>query len=192
MEREQDCAICMDVLKTTGDEVQTKELPCDHMFHRRCVKKWLKNHGTCPLCRFNVWSVAAESSTDSESDMDEGGSSEDDDTDDDDDEEGEEEEVVEHWDYGMEGGGDGDYAQEDLEEWGTDYILTEEDQELVFEVVMEYADAEADTYEDDNQWSSVISGQPVGDNPSREADSRANDVDLDNRGTSAQIYEEIH
>ncbi|KAL7670467.1 hypothetical protein ACOME3_005402 [Neoechinorhynchus agilis] len=47
-EREADCAICMD--KFTLAEVVCR-LPCRHIFHKDCIDKWLKIHGTCPVCR---------------------------------------------------------------------------------------------------------------------------------------------
>ncbi|XP_074342604.1 E3 ubiquitin-protein ligase MPSR1-like [Apium graveolens] len=42
-----DCAICMDDF---GCEI-CKEMPCKHVFHGKCVEKWLNIHGTCPVCR---------------------------------------------------------------------------------------------------------------------------------------------
>lgn len=27
---------------------------CKHVFHKKCVDKWLKTNGTCPLCRDNL------------------------------------------------------------------------------------------------------------------------------------------
>ena len=42
------CAICMETMTIRNN----RELPCEHKFHKRCLKKW-KNEGnrTCPLCR---------------------------------------------------------------------------------------------------------------------------------------------
>jgi hypothetical protein len=45
------CIICMDDFKE-GEEVST--LPCFHVFHRECIKKWLVNTHTCPICKFKV------------------------------------------------------------------------------------------------------------------------------------------
>ena len=27
---------------------------CTHVFCRRCIKKWMRNHRSCPICRDNV------------------------------------------------------------------------------------------------------------------------------------------
>jgi Ring finger domain len=45
------CAICMDVLKT-GDMV--KSLQCSHNFHSRCINNWLLVKLKCPLCKKEV------------------------------------------------------------------------------------------------------------------------------------------
>lgn len=43
------CQICMEVL-TGKSKVIT--LPCNHEFCGSCIRHWLKNHITCPLCRW--------------------------------------------------------------------------------------------------------------------------------------------
>ncbi|KAJ2866015.1 hypothetical protein GGI22_001381 [Coemansia erecta] len=39
------CSICREVLGTA------KKLPCDHLFHRSCLRSWLVRHLSCPTCR---------------------------------------------------------------------------------------------------------------------------------------------
>ncbi|KAJ1736406.1 hypothetical protein LPJ72_001444 [Coemansia sp. Benny D160-2] len=39
------CSICREVLVTA------KKLPCDHLFHRSCLRSWLVRHLSCPTCR---------------------------------------------------------------------------------------------------------------------------------------------
>ena len=44
-----DCAICMEPLKD-GDEL-CMPFDCNHLFHCKCIDKWLSENYTCPLCR---------------------------------------------------------------------------------------------------------------------------------------------
>ncbi|KAJ0816587.1 putative transcription factor C2H2 family [Helianthus annuus] len=46
-----ECVICLEELKV-GDVVS--EMPCEHKYHCGCLKKWLKIHGSCPVCRFKM------------------------------------------------------------------------------------------------------------------------------------------
>lgn len=45
------CTVCYEELQV-GDTAL--ELPCDHCFHKGCVSHWLKEHNTCPVCRFEL------------------------------------------------------------------------------------------------------------------------------------------
>ncbi|BAS98095.1 Os06g0535900 [Oryza sativa Japonica Group] len=53
-----ECAICLGEVRR-GQVV--KQLPaCTHLFHARCIDKWLiTSQGTCPVCRTPVDSAAA-------------------------------------------------------------------------------------------------------------------------------------
>ena len=47
------CVICLDKFKENGFK---RDLKCGHIFHKKCIDKWLKNHsGNCPICRKNVY-----------------------------------------------------------------------------------------------------------------------------------------
>lgn len=43
----QECSICLDNIS----ENAVKCCQCGHCFHEECIKRWLKNNSTCPLCR---------------------------------------------------------------------------------------------------------------------------------------------
>lgn len=46
-----ECAICKENL-VVGDKMQ--ELPCNHKFHPPCLKPWLDEHNSCPICRYEL------------------------------------------------------------------------------------------------------------------------------------------
>lgn len=46
-----ECSVCMDDV-VLDEEVML--LPCNHWFHEACVKAWLGEHNTCPICRTGV------------------------------------------------------------------------------------------------------------------------------------------
>lgn len=47
------CIICLRVVKV-GEMV--RQLPrCSHLFHVKCIDKWLASHQTCPLCRQHLF-----------------------------------------------------------------------------------------------------------------------------------------
>ena len=43
------CSICFDEFKLT--EADIRKLPCSHLFHEVCIFPWLRQSGTCPVCR---------------------------------------------------------------------------------------------------------------------------------------------
>eukprot|EP00249_Psilotum_nudum_P009878 c22208_g1_i1 orf=315-1340(-) len=46
-----ECAFCKEVL-VIGDKIQ--EMPCKHSFHPDCLKPWLDQHNSCPICRLEL------------------------------------------------------------------------------------------------------------------------------------------
>ncbi|PIN04079.1 Ubiquitin--protein ligase [Handroanthus impetiginosus] len=45
------CAICLEEFVNGGESVA---MPCSHIFHRDCIKKWLSTSHYCPICRFQM------------------------------------------------------------------------------------------------------------------------------------------
>lgn len=62
------CAICFD--DYAQDEADVRKLPCNHLFHEKCIFPWLKSNATCPVCRARMPNANAENEDDN-SDMDE-------------------------------------------------------------------------------------------------------------------------
>ncbi|KAF0911823.1 hypothetical protein E2562_012311 [Oryza meyeriana var. granulata] len=50
MDQHPESVICLDHQDAEAAG-RWKEMPCDHRFHGRCLGKWLRVHGTCPMCR---------------------------------------------------------------------------------------------------------------------------------------------
>lgn len=48
---EEECAVCRENYSKKSSCRKTLAFSCDHAFCKRCLKKWLKRHETCPLCR---------------------------------------------------------------------------------------------------------------------------------------------
>ncbi|WCJ19593.1 RING/U-box superfamily protein [Euphorbia peplus] len=42
----EDCGICLEEITEIG-----AGMPCDHVFHKNCIEKWLNISHLCPLCR---------------------------------------------------------------------------------------------------------------------------------------------
>ncbi|CAD8181697.1 unnamed protein product [Paramecium octaurelia] len=45
------CAICLDPL---SNQQPIKTTPCKHIFHAKCIEKWLQKNQFCPFCRFDL------------------------------------------------------------------------------------------------------------------------------------------
>jgi E3 ubiquitin-protein ligase synoviolin len=39
---------------TTDSNQQIKKLPCDHIFHKSCLRSWFQRQQTCPTCRTSI------------------------------------------------------------------------------------------------------------------------------------------
>ena len=48
---DKNCSICLNDF-CVGDHISY--LPCCHIYHSKCIKKWLKISSTCPLCKVEV------------------------------------------------------------------------------------------------------------------------------------------
>ncbi|XP_043703541.1 E3 ubiquitin-protein ligase MPSR1-like [Telopea speciosissima] len=48
---DKECSICLDGWEIGGE---AKEMPCKHRHHAGCIEKWLRMHGSCPVCRFEM------------------------------------------------------------------------------------------------------------------------------------------
>ncbi|WMV11025.1 hypothetical protein MTR67_004410 [Solanum verrucosum] len=58
-----ECAVCLSEFQ---EDENLRLLPkCSHAFHLPCIDTWLKSHPNCPLCRANVVSPPAPSTTSS-------------------------------------------------------------------------------------------------------------------------------
>lgn len=45
-----ECTICMD----SDDDSDVEAAPCGHVFHRKCLRTWLRHRRVCPYCNVNV------------------------------------------------------------------------------------------------------------------------------------------
>jgi len=50
-EEELTCSVCLEQV-LDGEMVRT--LPCLHQFHSACIDQWLRQQGTCPVCKFKL------------------------------------------------------------------------------------------------------------------------------------------
>ena len=49
--KEENCSICLEKFK--GTDI-IKEFSCTHIFHKKCLLKWLEKSNNCPLCKHNM------------------------------------------------------------------------------------------------------------------------------------------
>ncbi|TQE07185.1 hypothetical protein C1H46_007238 [Malus baccata] len=61
MEDELTCSVCLEQV-TVGELIRS--LPCLHQFHASCIDPWLKQQGTCPVCKFRAGSGLHENGQD--------------------------------------------------------------------------------------------------------------------------------
>ena len=50
--KETECAICLENFK--GIDMIKSFYKCNHIFHKKCLKDWLKRSNTCPLCNHDL------------------------------------------------------------------------------------------------------------------------------------------
>jgi len=47
----QDCSICFGKM---GKKRRVIQLKCSHIYHKKCIKSWIDNNDTCPMCRDQI------------------------------------------------------------------------------------------------------------------------------------------
>ena len=50
--KETECAICLEQFK--GIDIIKSFYKCEQIFHKACLKKWLKRSNLCPLCKHDL------------------------------------------------------------------------------------------------------------------------------------------
>ncbi|CCI42106.1 unnamed protein product [Albugo candida] len=46
-----ECAVCKDEFNLAEE---ARRMPCTHTFHPDCILPWLKQHNSCPICRYEL------------------------------------------------------------------------------------------------------------------------------------------
>lgn len=49
--RDTQCNVCIEEFE---EKESIRMLPCLHIFHRKCIDRWLKTNATCPVCRASI------------------------------------------------------------------------------------------------------------------------------------------
>ena len=49
--KEKKCSICLVKYKKSD---LIKELPCNHIFHKNCILKWIEKSNVCPICKYDI------------------------------------------------------------------------------------------------------------------------------------------
>lgn len=53
--RMEDCCICLGSMQRG-----VRSLPCKHSFHASCIKRWLEEKESCPLCQTPVYTLSVD------------------------------------------------------------------------------------------------------------------------------------
>lgn len=51
LDNNRECSIC---LEEYNQDDKVASLTCGHNYHWKCIKLWLKENNTCPICRENI------------------------------------------------------------------------------------------------------------------------------------------
>lgn len=51
LDRNPDCVVCRD----HNDETSSVVMPCGHVFHENCLKSWIMQKQTCPICNQSLF-----------------------------------------------------------------------------------------------------------------------------------------
>lgn len=51
---ENTCPICLELLDKEDKNKSVYLKNCEHQFHDSCIKEWLKNNNSCPICRSEI------------------------------------------------------------------------------------------------------------------------------------------